>query len=404
MASRATGNSCSSCSSASAWASSTASAVAFLDISPLVMTLGMNSILQGVVLIYSSGSPIGQAPPVRDDDLDRLVHGIPYVVLLWLGLTSPSRSSSSSRRSGAASTGGANRRASALSGLPVRRTVAPATPERARGGGRRHAARRATRARRTSARGTSTSCPRSPSSSSAAPRSSAARARTCRRSAGALLITVITSSLVTGNVDQAGRDILYGVDHPRDGVLQPGGARGRAAHGLVRRSVWLASGGWRSRPARRPDADPTKILDTRATKASLIMRRTCGLRHRRGGRHRPGDLPGVLRRRLPRGADRPRPGRGLGGRRARSIRPASERRHRVRCLLDRVRGRHGRGGRRALRPPRRARQHRRRRRSRPSEELSDASWDRLISIHLGGAFRCSRAAFRRSRRAGTARS
>lgn len=29
----------------------------------------------------------------------------------------------------------------------------------------------------------------------------------------------------------------------------------------------------------------------------------------------------------------------------------------------------------------------------PSEELSDESWDRLVSIHLGGAFRCSRAAF-----------
>ena len=29
----------------------------------------------------------------------------------------------------------------------------------------------------------------------------------------------------------------------------------------------------------------------------------------------------------------------------------------------------------------------------PSEELSDTEWDRLISIHLGGAFRCSRAAF-----------
>ena len=29
----------------------------------------------------------------------------------------------------------------------------------------------------------------------------------------------------------------------------------------------------------------------------------------------------------------------------------------------------------------------------PSEELADESWDRLVSIHLGGAFRCSRVAF-----------
>ena len=63
--------------------------VALLDISPLVMTLGMNSILQGDVLIYSHGSPKGAASdfvtklatgdrqrhPVRRDPVDRADRG-----------------------------------------------------------------------------------------------------------------------------------------------------------------------------------------------------------------------------------------------------------------------------------------------------------------------------------------
>ena len=51
--------------------------IALLDISPLVMTLGMNSILQGVVLIYSSGSPKGTATDFVTTLSTGTVHGIP---------------------------------------------------------------------------------------------------------------------------------------------------------------------------------------------------------------------------------------------------------------------------------------------------------------------------------------
>src|SRR5208283_6022113 len=61
--------------------------VAILDISPLVMTLGMNSILEGVALIYTSGAPQGGAPSfVTTWSTGTGAFGLPYVVLLWIGL------------------------------------------------------------------------------------------------------------------------------------------------------------------------------------------------------------------------------------------------------------------------------------------------------------------------------
>lgn len=59
--------------------------IAFLNISPLVMTLGMNSILQGATLLYTNGAPKGYAPDLATT-LSTDSIGIPVVVLLWLGL------------------------------------------------------------------------------------------------------------------------------------------------------------------------------------------------------------------------------------------------------------------------------------------------------------------------------
>jgi ribose transport system permease protein len=101
--------------------------VAVLDISPLVMTLGMNSILQGAALIYSKGNPLGALPEFVTTLSTGLTGGWPNVVLLWtaLGLvvtlilvfTRFGRNIYSI---------GSNRRASELSGLAVKRTIVAA--------------------------------------------------------------------------------------------------------------------------------------------------------------------------------------------------------------------------------------------------------------------------------------
>lgn len=59
--------------------------IACFNISPLVMTLGMNSILQGATLLYTNGAPKGYAPDLATTLSTHSV-GIPVVVALWLGL------------------------------------------------------------------------------------------------------------------------------------------------------------------------------------------------------------------------------------------------------------------------------------------------------------------------------
>jgi ribose transport system permease protein len=58
--------------------------VAFLDIHPLVMTLGMTSVVQGAALLYTNGSPKGSAAPFLSEvATGRFLGTIPYVLAVW---------------------------------------------------------------------------------------------------------------------------------------------------------------------------------------------------------------------------------------------------------------------------------------------------------------------------------
>jgi ribose transport system permease protein len=97
--------------------------VALLDVPPLVMTLGMNSILQGVSLMYTNGTPVGTAPAFVTT-LSTGLKGIPYVDMLWIGLTAAVTFVLVFTNFGRyLYSVGSNRKASELCGLPVRRTI-----------------------------------------------------------------------------------------------------------------------------------------------------------------------------------------------------------------------------------------------------------------------------------------
>lgn len=58
--------------------------IAYLRIPPLIMTLGMNVLLQGAVLVYTNGTPQGAAPPlVQFLAVGRLFGGLPMAVVVW---------------------------------------------------------------------------------------------------------------------------------------------------------------------------------------------------------------------------------------------------------------------------------------------------------------------------------
>jgi ribose transport system permease protein len=61
--------------------------ITYLGVSPIIMTLGMNGILEGALLIYTQGSPTAGAPPFIVTMVTGKVGPIPYDVLVWLGLT-----------------------------------------------------------------------------------------------------------------------------------------------------------------------------------------------------------------------------------------------------------------------------------------------------------------------------
>lgn len=96
--------------------------VAFLRIPSLVMTLGMNAVLAGFTLVYTNGSPQGDAPPLaRDLAVGRIGGVVPWALVFWAlfsaALIVLLRRSVYGRRLYAI---GNNPKASYLSGVPVR--------------------------------------------------------------------------------------------------------------------------------------------------------------------------------------------------------------------------------------------------------------------------------------------
>ena len=62
--------------------------VAYLRISPLVMTLAVGSLVTGITLIYSKGAPKGLASPLlREIGVGYFLNSIPIIVVIWLVLS-----------------------------------------------------------------------------------------------------------------------------------------------------------------------------------------------------------------------------------------------------------------------------------------------------------------------------
>lgn len=55
--------------------------VTFLGIAPVIITIAMNSIAQGIVLLSTNGTPTGSAPPLLRDLMVKRVAGIPAIVI-----------------------------------------------------------------------------------------------------------------------------------------------------------------------------------------------------------------------------------------------------------------------------------------------------------------------------------
>lgn len=95
--------------------------IVFLKINALVVTLGMNSILLGAVLLYTGGSPKGYASELSVSLSTGLFLGIPIVVYFWLALavlvTVVLRATTFGR--GVYSVG-SNQRASIIAAMPVK--------------------------------------------------------------------------------------------------------------------------------------------------------------------------------------------------------------------------------------------------------------------------------------------
>ena len=57
--------------------------IVVFNIPPLVMTLGMNSVLEGVVLVYTNGTPTGNAPALIHYLVDGRMGPVPVDLVVW---------------------------------------------------------------------------------------------------------------------------------------------------------------------------------------------------------------------------------------------------------------------------------------------------------------------------------
>jgi len=61
--------------------------IAYLRMPPIVMTLGMNTVLQGGLVAITSGAPGGEAPELIKKIGQSNIFGIPWLVVVWIVLT-----------------------------------------------------------------------------------------------------------------------------------------------------------------------------------------------------------------------------------------------------------------------------------------------------------------------------
>jgi len=184
--------------------------VALFDISPLVMTLGMNSILEGVALIYTSGNPKGNSPGFVTT-LSTGGTGIPYVVILWIALAVIVTIVLVFTRFGRDIYSiGSNRTASVLSGLPVKRTIVLAYVVSGLSAGLGGILLTGYSGQSYFGMGDNYLLPSIAIVVIGGTSISGGKGSYVQTVAGALLITIIQAGLVTVNVTQAGQDMLYG--------------------------------------------------------------------------------------------------------------------------------------------------------------------------------------------------
>ncbi len=61
--------------------------VAYAGVPPIIMTLGMNSVIQGLLLIYTNGGFASAAPPGLVNFVDGNTLGISTMLVIWIGVT-----------------------------------------------------------------------------------------------------------------------------------------------------------------------------------------------------------------------------------------------------------------------------------------------------------------------------